>query len=164
MSLKRQKKKLDYKSAEVQRVISKKLDSFCKYLNSEYHINAGGCCYIAYILASLLKKDGFRYKLVIWSDDPINKTFTKIKTSNFHYGILLGGCFINGNRCHNDRTLFETFYSRVKVTDILKHYNEKSWNNYYDRKQNSFILKMITIFYDNLTEGLRKRPEYCLRQ
>lgn len=162
MSLKRQKVRLNYKSLEVQRIVSKKLNEFCKYLDSEYDINCGGCCYIAYILASLLKKDGFRYKLIIWSDHPISKTFNKIKKSNTHYGILLGGCFINESGYHNNKYITETFYSKVKVTDILKHYNEKSWNNFYDKGNNPYILKVLTNFYDNLTESLRKRQEYCL--
>lgn len=151
---------------EVQRIVAKKLDGFCKYLNREYSINSGGCCYVAYILASLLKRDGFRFKLIIWSRDPLDKTFTNVKYSNYHYGILLGGCFINGDGCHNNDRLYEEFYSKVRVTDILDHYNKNlkkdRWNDWYNIKQNPFIYKMLNMFYVNLTKGLRERSRYCL--
>lgn len=158
MSLKRQQKKLDHKSVAVQRILAKKLDKFCRYLNSEYHINAGGCCYVTYILASLLKRDGFRFKVVIWSTDKdvYESSFDDVSDSHYHYGILLGGCFINSNGCHGDPTLYETIFSKVRVTDILEHYQEGSWNNCYDKNHNSFIYKILKIFYVNITNSFRE--------
>lgn len=164
MSIKRQKKKLNYKSAEVQKILAKKLDKFCRYLNSEYHINAGGCCYVTYVIASLLRKDGFHFKVIIWSteDDVEENKFYNVCDSHYHYGLLLGGCFINENGCHNDYTLYESIFSKVRVIDILNHYKSNKWNDYYDKNQNSFIYKVIKIFYDNITDSLRERQEYCL--
>lgn len=160
MSIKRQKKKLDPKSKDIQRFVAKKLDRFCRYLDSEYNINSGGCCYVTYLLARLLKRDGFHFKIVVWDDvfsETISNKFTSLLHSHRHYGILLNGCFINEAGYHNDTFLEEIKFSNVRVIDILEHYKLGSWNACYKKSQNSYISKMLEMFYDNLTKNLREK-------
>lgn len=157
MSIKRQKRKLDSKSKDIQRIVAKKLNKFCKYLDSEYNINSGGCCFVAYLIARLLNRDGFKFKLVVWDgyfDD--SNEFKKLYTNHNHYGILLNGCFINEAGYHNNVYYDEVVFSNVKVTDILNHYKASSWNSRYNKYQNSYISRMIEMFYNDLTENLRE--------
>ena len=61
MSFKRRKPKLDTTSKKVQYELAAQLNKMCKVLDKRYQINYGGCCYLAYCIAELLEKDGFKF-------------------------------------------------------------------------------------------------------
>ena len=48
--------------------LRKSLDCLCQFLDDVYHINSGGCCLIAYLIASNLDKLGVKYSLVVYND------------------------------------------------------------------------------------------------
>lgn len=157
MSLNKQKRIFDVNSNDTQSILADRLNKLCEFLDEAYNINAGGCCFITYCLARLLKKDKFKFKIVIYDDCRIReKTFTNVSSSHTHYGILLGDYPINGGDYFCDPSLFQSTFSKVKISEILEHYKNNRWNHSYNHQKNSFISKTLKVFYDDLTEDLRK--------
>lgn len=157
MSLKRQRKILNVNSNDTKSIVAERLNKLCEFLDETYDINAGGCCFITYCLARLLKRDKFKFKVVIYDDRRIQeKSFEELDTTHWHYGILLGDYPINDGCCANDSSLIQTTFSKVNISDILEHYKEHNWNHCYNSEKNSFISKTLKVFYGDLTEDLRK--------
>lgn len=157
MSLKKQRRILDTNSNDTKSVVAERLNKLCKFLDETYDINAGGCCFITYCLARLLKKDKFKFKVVIYDDYRVGgKTFADVDDSHYHYGIILGDYPINDGNCADDSSFVKSTFSKVKISDILDHYKNNSWNHAYNSEKNSFISKTLKVFYDDLTEDLRE--------
>lgn len=143
------------KSIEVQETLIRRLNRLCDFLDEEYDINSGGCCYIAYCIAKLLTSDKFKFKVLIYDYYPLDiKKFDKVIGSHFHYAISLRGGVINPGSFNTN--LCSTPYSRVSASKILKHYERGSWNTDYDLSKNEFVYKTIKMFYEDLTEDLRE--------
>lgn len=156
MSLKKQKRKLNSKSQEVQEILADRLNKLCKFLDEEYDINSGGCCYIAYCLARLLSRDKFRFTVIIYEDYECEDKFSELDTSHYHYAIGVGNNVINDADCEDDLEFVKNVYRNVKASEILNHYQARSWNKCYNANKNSFIFKTIKVFYNDLTEDLRE--------
>lgn len=136
--------------------ISQRLNKLCKYLNDEYSINYGGCCLVAYLVADLLKRDNFKFKVLIWSDIEIPDDFKSIKYSQNHYAISLGRYNINVGDCSKDKSLHRHVYLDIKPKELLAHYKHNRWNDCYNIKHNNLISKMLRMSYAEFTEGLRE--------
>ena len=156
MSLIKLRKKLNPKSSEVQEILVERLNKLCEFLDLEYDINAGGCCFVTYCLARLLSRDKFRFKVVIYEEEPLENKFDEVSGSHWHYAIELGNLIINDYGCEHDHTLYKNVYKGVKASQILEHYQTRGWNNLYNSNKNSFIFKTIKVFYNDLTEDLRE--------
>lgn len=146
---------MNSKSTEVQEILVERLNKLCTFLDVEYDINAGGCCYIAYCLATLLSKDKFKFKVIIYEDYELEDRFSKISESHYHYAISIGDYTINP--ADAEGRFFRNIYYNVKASEILDHYKNCSWNNCYNSAKNKFIFRTIQVFYDDLTEDLRER-------
>ena len=157
MILKKQKGRLNSKSQEIQEILAERLDKLCKFLDDEYDINAGGCCYVAYCLAKLLSKDQFDFKVIIYEEYELGDKFSKVFDNHYHYAIDIGNYIINSAECDEDESLYKNTYYNVKASEILDHYKNHSWNDYYNSSKNRFISKTIQIFYDDLTKDLREK-------
>lgn len=160
MSIKRFRKFLDPKSKDNQEIISDKLNKLASYLNDSYNINSGGCCFVSYIIANLLREDNFKYSIIVWSRYKLPKHFESLTEGNFHYAIKLGENIINGEDCHHDDDLYEREYTDINARDILNHYkyvlDMRDWNECYDTHLNPFIRKIIKTTYAKITEELRE--------
>lgn len=139
----------------MQEILTERLNKLCKFLDDEYDINAGGCCYIAYCLARLLSRDKFKFKVIIYEDYILEDRFSEVIGSYWHYAIGIGEYTINSCDCDDDN-FCKNVYTGVKASEILTHYQNGSWNNCYNSRKNSFIFKTIKVFYNDLTEDLRE--------
>lgn len=139
------------------KLIVRKLNNLCKYLNREYSINYGGCCYVAYVIAKLLESDDIKFRLVVYSEDEIiENSIEDLYESCSHCSISLeGGLDLNDDGCKKDSSL-ERYEFIVESRDILKYYKKCDWNPYYDIHLNPFISKILKISYDNITKNLRE--------
>lgn len=156
MSLKRQRRKLNSKSQEIQEILAERLNKLCRFLDEEYDVNCGGCCYIAYCLARLLSRDKFKFKVIIYEDYELEEKFSEVARSHYHYAISIGKYAINAADCDDDDSFCRNVYTGVKASELLSHYQKCSWNDCYNTQKNQFIFKTIKVFYDDLTEDLRE--------
>ena len=156
MSLKRQRRKLNSKSQEIQEILAERLNKLCRFLDEEYDVNCGGCCYIAYCLARLLSRDEFKFKVIIYEDYELEEKFSEVARSHYHYAISIGKYTINAADCDDDDSFCRNVYTGVKASELLSHYQKCSWNDCYNTQKNQFIFKTIKVFYDDLTEDLRE--------
>lgn len=157
MNTKKHIKKLNPCLDKNKRLISRKLNNLCEYLNKEYLINYGGCCLITYFISKLLKKDNFKFKVIVWSDYCLSaNNFTELNSSQFHYAISLGRYNINSDNCSRNTYLHRYVFNDVNPSDILKHYKRNKWNSTYNTSYNDLISKMLKMSYNAFTENLRK--------
>lgn len=150
MSLKRQRRKLNTSSLKI---LAEKLNSFCNFLNDEYNINYGGCCYVAYCIAKLLSRDNIYFKLVVYEYYDLEEKFKDVSESHYHYAISLEDIIINECDCEDNDDLYRVDYI-VKASEILSHYKKRSWNSNYDCSKNNFIYKSIKSFYEDFYESV----------
>ena len=141
---------------EVQEILAERLNNLCKFLDEEYEINVGGCCYIAYCLAKLLSKDKFKFSVIVYEDYELEDKFSEISESHYHYAIGIGSYTINSAECDEDKSFYRNVYYNVRASEILNHYKNRSWNKCYNSAKNRFIFRTIQVFYDDLTEDLRE--------
>ena len=145
---------MNTKSTEVQEILAERLNNLCKFLDEEYEINVGGCCYIAYCLARLLSKDKFKFSVIVYEDYELEDKFSEISEGHYHYAIGIGNYTINPAECDED--FCRNIYYNVRASEILDHYKNRSWNKCYNSAKNRFIFRTIQVFYDDLTEDLRE--------
>lgn len=133
-----------------------KLNKMFRMLDDVYDINHGGCCYVAYCIASLLKQSNINYSLVVFEDseDDFEEVdgVDELEESHSHYGILLKDTYeINmENDCIDNAMLIE---HNPDPENILEHYHNAGWNDMYDSGKNEFIKEIITTFYKEFTNG-----------
>lgn len=141
------------------------LNSICSCLDKIYRINNGGCCYIAYIIADILYKEGIDYEVVVVPDDgtDLPDEFEDIKDSAYHvfikvkfkdedYLINSDGCSLEGD----DIEYEARSYNNVIPEEILNYYNSFHWNWVYNTVKNKFIKYVINLLYDNFSSSLRE--------
>lgn len=149
------------KSEENLSQLCHKLNSLFIFLDEVYHINSGGCCYIASILANLLEKDDVDYSVIVYDCDCDD--FYDLSCSCFHYAIRITDaeeyCNIVNGYSEDECDGFSEFEG-VAAIDLLDHYKECSWNSYYNVFRNKYIKGLITKFYKDFTYDLREeQPE-----
>lgn len=137
------------------------LDKLCLFLDDLYHINSGGCCYIAYLIARHLDKLGVDYTLSVYNfgcrdESDITKEVTNMLRSNNrssviglytceHYCIsITGGGSVNegdvdGLHCYN--------ISGITCKNIRWIYKHGFWNKYYDTRNNKIVKGIIDSFF-----------------
>lgn len=128
-----------------------KMCFLCDFLDSTYHINDGGCCFIAYCIARLLDKDKIPYSVVVYHCDCDN--FNELDCSHNHYAICVNNVLINGFEDDDDFTIMDNVTSK----DLLNHYKECGWNDYYNKKKNDFLFHTINKFYNDFKKDLSER-------
>lgn len=132
-------------------LLASKLHYLCNFLDFTYHINEGGCCFIAYCIARLLDKDEIPYSIAVYHCDFDN--FNDLDCSQYHYAIRVNNILINGYDDNDDFTIMNDVNSR----DLLNHYKECHWNDYYSKSKNDFLFYIINTFYNDFKKDLPKR-------
>ena len=107
---------MNSKSTEVQEILAERLNKLCRFLDEEYDINAGGCCYVAYCLAKLLSKDKFKFRVIIYEDYELEDRFSEISGSHYHYAIGIGNYTINSAECDEDESFCRNIYYNVRAS------------------------------------------------
>ena len=138
------------KSNENLNKLNCRLFSLFKFLDDVYHINAGGCCFTSAVLAKLLEEDDIDYTVAVYDCD--YDDFYDISCSQFHYSIIVNGIIVNPMDEDNDYSEFEN----VSSIDLMDHYKECDWNDYYNRFRNKYIKGLIKKFYKDFTYDLRE--------
>lgn len=144
--------------------LRKSLNNLCNQLSISYTINEGGCCFVAYLIASHLDKLGVRYKLIIFSDKRKNlekiqaEVRSKIvnRTAEFsvtgtgtcnHYSIYLeGGGSVNIDDFNGGYMKY--YIEGVDSNHIKWIYRTGRWNPSYDRRNNRIIRKTFNTFFN----------------
>lgn len=148
--------------------LQRSLNSLCNQLALSYMINDGGCCFVAYLIASHLDKLGVKYKLIIFSDEYknlekiqaevcskiVNRTIkfsvTGIGTCN-HYSIYLeGGGSVNIDDFNEGYMKY--YIEGIDSSHIKWIYRTGRWNPSYDRRNNRIIRKTFNAFFNGYEE------------
>lgn len=161
MSTKKCKRKLVCKSTENLSELASRLNNLCNDLNQQFHVNWGGCCYIAHCITKLLELDNVKYSVIVFDDECILmrcKSFNDLPRSMAHYAIMLGSgvdteCTINCKESDYD-LYFKTFDTTSQ--DLLDHYLDNDWNSYYETEHNQEVLTIIEEYYYEFTKNLRE--------
>lgn len=153
-------KKRSLKKSNYDRVFSN-LNSICDCLDYIYSINEGGCCYIAYIMADILEREGFKFDVLIIPDPevdmpekfsyltgPTEHVCLRVTTNNDVYLVNCTEDF--------DEDDYIAYYN-VSSVDILNYYKSWKWNWIYDVARNKFIKYVINLIYDNFSSSLREK-------
>ena len=160
MNTKNNENKLCLNSENVASRIAWRLNSVCELFETLYDVNCGGCCYLAYCLAKLLDSDNLEYQVVVVSDNCEElmdcETLSDIPCSCLHYGIYVGGEYINidDSDLEND---YVNHFINVTPDEIKEHYEFGDWNDCYDIDKNDLIWETLKTFYYDFTQDLREQ-------
>lgn len=139
------------------------LNMLCEELDSEYFINSGGCCYVAYLIAYYLEKLNVKYNFVVFNDEIkdsksiqleiINKRKNK-KEADYYSVVGKGTCShyaicINGTTINISDFADYNYYTIKRITsnNILWIYRNGHWNSEYNRKNNKLVRKILKEFF-----------------
>ena len=143
--------------------LHKSINRLCEFLDDEYGVNDGGCCYLAFLIAHHLECLEIPYHLVIYDlcskdTDCIQSEITtrvKNKSSNDsvtgdntcnHYSIYIKGVGEVNSRGFED--LCRYVIKDVKSSNIKWIYRTGSWNSLYDTVNNKTIRNIIRSFFN----------------
>lgn len=152
----------------------KSLNKLCDELNKLYNINCGGCCYVAYLIASHLEKLKIEYSLIVLTKEKknsaeINKEISTMKTNRInncsitrkntcsHYYIYIKNIG-NINKAYSSYRRY--VIDPVKAVNIHWIYKTGDWNSFYLKKNN----KILKTEFDNFFrpyEKEEKRRKSC---
>lgn len=144
-------KKSEYKN------VCDNLNAICKCLNTIYSVNSGGCCYMAYIIAEILNKEGIEYSVILESDNnDLADSFSDIDDSVYHVCIKVtqGDNIYIINEISDSIEGYE--YENVSPKELLDYYNKGHWNWTYQVVKNKFIKYVVNLIYDNFSSSLRE--------
>lgn len=140
----------------------KSLNVLCKFLDENYDVNCGGCCFLASVIAKHLDRLGLGYELVIYDyykRDQVsiehevinrhqNKTLYRSVTGRHscnHYCLNLKGAgIINGDE-EDDYHAY--FIPEVSSKSIRWIYRNGSWNDHYEVRHNKTIRNIVKEFF-----------------
>ena len=136
--------------------VANMLNEFFTYLNQEYKINRGGCCYVASIVAKELEKRNIKYSLVggytnsssnyardvrtFLQNARLNKYMDDNVECNFGYHLYITAekVQLNRNKCEKYKLL-----PGLNSKQILNLYKNNFWNSTYRTKNNTLIKNLI---------------------
>lgn len=123
------------------------LDHICDCLNNLYSINSGGCCYIAYCIATILEKEDIPFRVVVNGGSYADvDDFSELDDSCYHIFIQVGNDTINADGLEDDE---DCNYSYTATSSqILNYYKNGDWNDVYEKALNSSIKSIITRMYN----------------
>lgn len=143
--------------------LCKSINKLCDFLDSEYSINCGGCCFIASLLATHLDKLGISYNLIAYdylekdldyiqhevSSKVKNKSCRKSVTGNHtcnHYSLFIEGAG-EVNRGDFDECL-KYVIKDVQSSNIRWIYRNGAWNTDYNTCNNKAIKNIVKSFFE----------------
>lgn len=141
------------------------LNSICEFLDNYFDINAGGCCYVSYIIAKNLERLDLPYNLIIYSSDfteeeiefyskEITDSISNRKNEGYgikydvcnHYCIEFNNVIINKRCC--DKNNIYVKIKNIPSKDIKWIYDTGDWNTMYEKLMNSFVNSFIKLVFD----------------
>lgn len=137
------------------------LEHLFTYLDDTYDINAGGCCFAAYVIAKNLESLGESYKLVIYDEDYldnidsveiqeniVNRDIQRCPNGNHtccHYAIKIKNLgIVNASDFKYEKRV----YVDVTSYDILWIYEKGEWNCCYDPRLNDIVEQNINLVFN----------------
>lgn len=123
----------------------KLLNELLNLLDNKYHINGGGCCYVAYIIARNLKKLNIDFNIIFTNNDPLNKFNIHNYDSVYHVYIHIP--YIG------DVNPMYSYYTKkinLSVKELITYYNNSTWNSTYNTEFNKIITNKINKFFKKL--------------
>ena len=145
------------------------INRLCDFLDEEYYINNGGCCFIASLLAEHLDRLGISYNLIAYdylerdldfvqhevSSKVKNKSLRKSVTGNHtcnHYCLSIEGAGeINSGEFEEcSRYVIKDVHS----SNIRWIYRSGRWNDEYDTNNNKAIKQIIKSFFERYEKAL----------
>jgi hypothetical protein len=150
----------------------RKLDALCQYLDLNFKINEGGCCYIAYEISKYLSKlhipfslrveahefkDVQNISLEIKNRTPNNDSWDSIVGHGTcsHYFIWLPGYQLAINSDCSDVT--KSIEIPVTSKQLKWIYKQGKWNSTYRLSSNTYVKKYLKLFFN---EQFRKRSPF----
>ena len=148
--------------------LQKSLNELCLQLDRRYSINSGGCCFVAYLIASHLDKLGLKYKLLIFTDKPkdyfsiFSEVHSKVRNNSkrisivgagtcHHYTLYLeGGGVINVGEFNS--LLYKYFVGNINSSNVKWIYKFGRWNPDYNIHNNRIIRKIFNTFFNGYEE------------
>ena len=130
------------------------LNRLFSFLDKNYNINWGGCCWLTYCLACNLERLNIQYSLVIYdgdgdADEAKNNIFDRVNAfptgdeTASHYTLRVKGLGIL-NKSKGDQFII---VPDVDSEDIRWIYDEGDWNNCYNHRLNDEIQNLVdTVF------------------
>lgn len=152
--------KLSWKNKKLKTELSR----LFTFLDKNYNINWGGCCWLTYCLACNLERLNIPYSLVIYDDGNINaeeaynnivERFNAFPTGDetaCHYTLKVKGLGIV-NKSKGDPFII---VDDIDANDILWIYEEGDWNNYYNSRLNYEIKNLIDTTFRIYEEETRE--------
>lgn len=145
------------------------LNSLCEFLDREYNINEGGCCWIASEIAKHLDKLKIPYDLVIYDyydrdtkyiskevremrrNHKLSHSVTGHNSCN-HYCLYIHDCgIVNG-----DPSGYRYFIEGINYKNISWIYKKGCWNRNYNVKNNKTIKKFLNLFFEKYNKILKE--------
>lgn len=145
-----------------------KLNQLCNDLDSWYDINRGGCCYVAYLIATNLWNLNIKYKLVVCDKYKTHKALEMRKDINSlrlsdygfnHYFIEVDGFPINRGGftkyvCCQSKASYINPFCIGKMYTYFKERDE--WNETYKPYHNHIVRDTINKFFEENEECIRQ--------
>lgn len=142
--------------------LRKNLNSLCKFLNETYHVNYGGCCFLASLIARHLDNLHIKYDLVIYDSyakDRLrienevitcrkNKGLKSSVTGNYscnHYCIQLRGAGVINDDDYSEEHRYTI--PDVSFKNIRWIYRNGIWNDRYKVQHNETIKNIVKEFF-----------------
>lgn len=148
--------------------ILKKLSQLCSELDRWYNINRGGCCYVAYLIATNLWNLKIKYKLVVCDTGKtckalkMRRDINSLRLSGYsfnHYFIEVDGFPINMGY-FNKKVCYQSKASYINpfcIGKIYTYFKEKGgWNEIYKTRNNPIIRDTINKFFEENEECIRQ--------
>jgi hypothetical protein len=148
--------------------ILKKLSQLCSDLDRWYDINKGGCCYVAYLIATNLWNLKIKYKLVVCDRGKtckalkMRRDINSLRLSDYsfnHYFIEVDGFPINMG-CFNKKVCYQSKASYINpfcIGKIYTYFKERDgWNETYKLRYNPIVKDTINKFFEENEECIRQ--------
>lgn len=141
--------------------LCRSINSLCVYLKETYLINCGGCCYVAYLIAKHLDKLNIKYDLVIDNCSSKNKFHITEEIISHNINLLKENSVIGEYTCNHYslrlksigiinkgyKNNYRYFIPNINHNHIKWIYDNGSWNDCYDVRNNNVIEKIINSFF-----------------
>ena len=148
--------------------ILKKLSQLCSDLDRWYDINRGGCCYVAYLIATNLWNLKIKYKLVVcdkWKTCKaleMRRDINSLRLSDYsfnHYFIEVDGFpinmgYFNKKVCYQSKASYINPFCIGKIYTYFKERDE--WNEIYKPHYNPIVRDTINKFFEENEECIRQ--------
>lgn len=142
------------------------LNDLCCILETEYDINNGGCCFLAYIIAREFDERDIKYSLIVRSSSYKNELIVSEEVNRMkemhpshscvgyetcsHYFLKVGDTYINRDYNNDfDEYDYELDIPIPNCVPIKWIYEHGIWNISYDTNNNYYVEDLIKNLFNN---------------